>query len=82
MDKKWSDDVARTFYKEVDKLDNLQPQSPDFNVQLNYLQTFVSLPWDDYTKDDLNLQRAQKILDHDHYGMGFLDGIQILYCYT
>ena len=69
MNKKWSDDVARTFYKEVDKLDNLQPQSPDFNVQLNYLQTFVSLPWDDYTKDDLNLQRAQKILDHDHYGM-------------
>ena len=69
MNKKRSDDVARTFYKEVDKLDNLQPQSPDFNVQLNYLQTFVSLPWDDYTKDDLNLQRAQKILDHDHYGM-------------
>ena len=69
MNKKWSDDVARTFYKEVDKLDNLQPQSPDFNVQLNYLQTFVSLPWDDYTKDDLNLHRAQKILDHDHYGM-------------
>ena len=69
MNKKWSDDVARTFYKEVDKLDNLQPQSPDFNVQLNYLQTFVSLPWGDYTKDDLNLQRAQKILDHDHYGM-------------
>ena len=69
MNKKWPDDVARIFYKEVDKLDNLQPQSPDFNVQLNYLQTFVSLPWGDYTKDDLNLQRAQKILDHDHYGM-------------
>ena len=69
MNKKWPDDVARIFYKEVDKLDNLQPQSPDFNVQLNYLQTFVSLPWGYYTKDDLNLQRAQKILDHDHYGM-------------
>ena len=69
MNKKWPDEVARIFYKEVDKLDNLQPQSPDFNVQLNYLQTFVSLPWGDYTKDDLNLQRAQKILDHDHYGM-------------
>ena len=69
MNKKWPDDVARIFHKEVDKLDNLQPQSPDFNVQLNYLQTFVSLPWGDYTKDDLNLQRAQKILDHDHYGM-------------
>jgi ATP-dependent Lon protease len=69
MNKKWPDDVARIFHKEVDKLDNLQPQSPDFNVQLNYLQTFVSLPWGDYTKDDLNLQRAQKILDNDHYGM-------------
>ena len=67
--KKWPDEIARIFYKEADKLDNFQPQSPDFNVQLNYLQTFVSLPWGEYTKDDLNLQRAQKILDHDHYGM-------------
>ena len=67
--KKWPDDIARTFYKELEKLDNLQPQSPDFNVLLNYLQTFVSLPWGEYTKDDLNLQRAQRILDHDHYGM-------------
>ena len=67
--KKWSEDVEHSFYKEVEKLDNLQSQSPDFNVQLNYLQTFVSLPWGEYTKDDLNLQRAQKILDRDHYGM-------------
>ena len=67
--KKWPDEIARIFYKEANKLDNFQPQSPDFNVQLNYLQTFVSLPWGEYTKDDLNLQRAQKILDHDHYGM-------------
>ena len=67
--KKWPVEIARIFYKEADKLDNFQPQSPDFNVQLNYLQTFVSLPWGEYTKDDLNLQRAQKILDHDHYGM-------------
>ena len=67
--KNWPEDVERTFFKELDKLDNIQPQSPDFNVQLNYLQTFVSLPWGEYTKDDLNLQRAQKILDHDHYGM-------------
>lgn len=67
--KKWNEDTEKLFYKELDKLDNLNPQSPDFNVQLNYLQTFVSLPWDEYTNDDLNLQRAQKILDHDHYGM-------------
>ncbi|MBQ8095970.1 MAG: endopeptidase La [Prevotella sp.] len=69
MDKKWPEEVESIFYKEIEKLDSLQPQSPDFNVQLSYLQTFVSLPWGEYTKDDLNLQRAQKILDHDHYGM-------------
>lgn len=67
--KRWPIDIERTFYKEADKLDNLNPQSPEFNVQLNYLQTFVSLPWQEYTSDDLNLKRAQKILDQDHYGM-------------
>ena len=67
--KKWSEEVEKTFYKEIEKLDSLQVQSPDFNVQLSYLQTFVGLPWGEYTKDDLNLQRAQKILDRDHYGM-------------
>ena len=68
-DKKWSEEIARTFRKECDKLDNLNPQSPDFNVQLNYLQTMVNLPWGEYTTDDLDLKRAQKILDQDHYGM-------------
>ena len=67
--KKWPKEVSKVFHKEADKLDNLNPQSPDFNVQLNYLQTFVSLPWGEYTQDDLNLKRAQKILDQDHYGM-------------
>ena len=67
--KKWTEEVERSFRKEVEKLDNLQTQSPDYNLQLNYLQAFVSLPWGEYTKDDLNLQRAQRILDHDHYGM-------------
>ena len=67
--KKWSDDVENTFYKEMEKLDSLQVQSPDYNVQLSYLQAFIALPWGEYTKDDLNLQRAQKILDRDHYGM-------------
>jgi len=67
--KKWPEEVAKTFQKEADKLDNLNPQSPDFNVQLNYLQTLVNLPWGEYTEDDLDLKRAQKILDHDHYGM-------------
>ena len=67
--KKWPEEVNKVFFKELEKLDTLNSQSPDFNVQLNYLQTFVGLPWGEYTKDDLNLTRAQKILDHDHYGM-------------
>ena len=67
--KHWPAEINKTFFKEVEKLDNLNPQSPEFNVQLNYLQTLVSLPWEEYTKDDLDLKRAQKILDEDHYGM-------------
>ncbi len=67
--KKWSYDIGKIFYKEADKLDNLNPQGPEFNVQLNYLQTFVSLPWGEYTVDDMDIKRAQKILDKDHYGM-------------
>ena len=69
LNKKWPEEVAKTFQKEADKLDNLNPQSPDFNVQLTYLQTLVNLPWGEFTEDDLDLKRALKILDHDHYGM-------------
>ncbi len=67
--KKWPEDVEKYFYKELEKLDQVNQNSPDFNVQLTYLQTLVNLPWCEYTKDDMNLQRAQKILDRDHYGM-------------
>ena len=67
--KQWTFEMARYFRKECDKLDNLNPQSPEYNVQLTYLQTLVNLPWGEYTKDDLDLKRAQKILDKDHYGM-------------
>lgn len=67
--KKWPEEVSKAFYKELDKLDILNPQSPEFSVQLTYLQTMVNLPWESYTQDDLNLNRAEKILDKDHYGM-------------
>ncbi len=69
MDKKWSEDIERVFYKEVEKLDQLNTQSPDWNVQLTYLQTLIALPWGEMTEDDLDLTRAQKVLDKDHYGM-------------
>lgn len=67
--KKWPEEVAKVFQKELDKLETLNPQSPDYSVQVNYLRTMVSLPWDEYTKDDLDLKRAKRILDKDHYGM-------------
>ena len=67
--KKWPEDIEKFFYKELEKLDQVNPNSPDFNVQLTYLQTLVNLPWNEYTTDDLDLKRAQKILDRDHYGM-------------
>ena len=67
--KKWSEEVKKTFYKELDKLDTLNPQSPDYSIQINYLQTMVGLPWGEYTVDDMNLKRAERILNHDHYGM-------------
>jgi ATP-dependent Lon protease len=67
--KKWSEEVAEVFNKELDKLDLYNPQSPEYGIQLNYLQNFVGLPWGEYTKDDLDIKRAQRILDHDHYGM-------------
>ena len=67
--KSWPEDIEKYFYKEVEKLDQVNQNSPDFNVQLTYLQTLVSLPWGEYTQDDMDLKRAQKILDRDHYGM-------------
>jgi len=67
--KKWPEEVEKYFYKELEKLEQVNQNSPDYNIQLTYLQTLVGLPWEEYTKDDLNLQRARKILDRDHYGM-------------
>ncbi|MCD8210016.1 MAG: endopeptidase La, partial [Prevotella sp.] len=67
--KKWPEEIKKTFNKELEKLDILNPQSPEFSIQLSYMQTLVGLPWGEYTEDDLNLRRAEKILNRDHYGM-------------
>ena len=68
-EKNWSKEVAEIFNKEVGKLERINPQTPDYHVQLNYLQLFVSLPWGEYSKDNLDINNAQKILDRDHYGL-------------
>ncbi len=67
--KKWPASVAEIFEKEVRKLERLHPQSPDFSIQTQYVQTIVNLPWNEYSKDNFNLVHAQKVLDRDHYGL-------------
>ena len=67
--KKWDAKVAEQFEKELGKLERTSQHSPDYSVQLNYIETMLSLPWNEYTEDNFNLKRAQKILDHDHFGM-------------
>ncbi|NDV46334.1 endopeptidase La [Paludibacter sp. 221] len=67
--KKWSEAVAKTFYKELKKLERMHPHSPDYSTQLNYIETMLDLPWNEYTKDNFNLRNAKKVLDKDHFGM-------------
>ena len=67
--KKWNADVRKVFDREMSKLERTNPQSPDYNVQLNYLETMLSLPWNEYTEDNLNLNNAEKVLNKDHYGL-------------
>lgn len=61
--------VAATFSRELAKLSHINQQSPDYNVQLNYLQTLVSLPWGKETEDNLNIRNAERVLSRNHYGM-------------
>jgi len=67
--KKWSKEVAEIFTKEVEKLNRLNPATGEYSVQLNYLQTLLDLPWNEFTKDNFDLKRAQRILDEDHFGL-------------
>lgn len=69
LEKNWSPEVGMAFKKEIDKLKHMSPQSPDYQVQYNYLDTLLSLPWGEYTTDNLNLTNAEKVLNKDHYGM-------------
>ena len=69
LKKNWDLEIAETFEKELAKLQRMNSQAADYSVQLNYLEFLVDLPWNEYTKDNFDLARAQKILDEDHYGL-------------
>ena len=67
--KDWPYTIQMAFEKGLRKLRRIPPQSSDYNVELGWLQTLLRLPWDECTKDQLDIKRARRILDRDHYGM-------------
>jgi ATP-dependent Lon protease len=67
--KKWTEKEQKVFNKEYNKLQRMNPQGAEYTVQLNYLDMFLDLPWGEYTTDNLDLKRAEKILDRDHFGL-------------
>src|ERR1044072_3174849 len=68
-EKKWTEAAAELFRKGAEKLERMHPSTPDYSVVYNHLDLMLDLPWQDYTKDSYDLKKAQKVLDHDHYGM-------------
>lgn len=67
--KKWDAKTSKHFEKELSKLQRTNPQSPDFGILRNYLELFLELPWNEFSTDNFDLKRAQKILDRDHFGL-------------
>ena len=67
--KKWSESVQHTFDEELKKLERIPTHSPEYSTQQNYLETLLSLPWNEYTEDNFDINHAQEVLDDDHYGM-------------
>jgi ATP-dependent Lon protease len=67
--KKWSKDVQAVFSKELDKLERMNPSGAEYGVQINYCQLLIDLPWGEYTNDKFKLDKVQKVLDRDHFGL-------------
>ena len=67
--KNWSKEIGDHFKKELSKLQRMNPQVAEYSVQRNYLDVYLDLPWNEYSKDNFDLKRAQRILDRDHYGL-------------
>ncbi len=68
-DKKWSEDIGKHFAKELNRAKRLNPQIAEYSVTLSYLEMLLDLPWGEYTKDNFDLKKVEKILNDDHYGL-------------
>lgn len=67
--KKWSKEVNSHFDKELEKLVRMNPAAADYSIQINYMELLLDLPWNEFTKDNFDLKRAQRMLDKDHFGL-------------
>ena len=67
--KKWNIDVKNHFDKELIKMQRMNPQVAEYSIQRNYLDLFLDLPWNEFSKDNFDLNRAEKILNRDHFGL-------------
>ncbi|MFT6845734.1 MAG: ATP-dependent Lon protease [Flavobacteriales bacterium] len=67
--KKWNEKIAKSFHKELDKLQRMNPAGAEFGVQMNYVELLLDLPWNVFTKDKFDLKKAQRVLDRDHHGL-------------
>ena len=64
-----AEDSEKKLLKEVDRLSKMQGSNQEATVIRTYLDTCLDLPWNTFTVDDLDIARAQQILDRDHYGL-------------
>ena len=67
--KKWNEKTATQFEKELGKLQRMNPQVAEYAIQRNYIELLLDLPWNEYSTDNFDLKRADKILNRDHYGL-------------
>jgi len=66
---KFTNEAKERFEEEMDKIALLDVQSPEFNVSRTYLDWISMLPWGIFSKDNLDIDKAEKILNVDHYGL-------------
>lgn len=67
--KKWPASVGEIFDKEIDIIQRINPSSPDYSIQITYIETILDLPWNEYTEDNFDIQAAEERLNNDHYGL-------------
>ncbi|MFH1153843.1 MAG: endopeptidase La [Pseudomonadota bacterium] len=69
LDRKMPEPVEKVALKEVERLSKISPSSAEYTIGINYIDYLVSLPWNQFTEDNLDMDRAEEILNREHYGL-------------